>query len=267
MELQELRKNPPGGQRGIMSAAQVRGTALAYYRLKDLLIQPLTTDTRNNFTGFLRWAEEACRVVTDSSIPARWACEAVGPVLGASVGAAAWMRGEVANPGAALRIFGLAGDRALSPQSAWALIQPYLHEPTLSEQSLTRIRQQAGVRLKLSVAPTAVDVLVEMTRPRGGAFPVQVSHWLSDYFREHSGDDTHFAALYRTTLDDLSSINARGELAQFTGSASISGTPTAEEWESMIHGRVPKSRLEARAGFKVARQFILDYWELWNKKT
>jgi hypothetical protein len=247
-----------------MTAAEVRGTALVYHSIQEVLNQPLTEDAKTQCHGFLHWAEQECQVVTETSAPARWARSMVGPVLAAAVGAAAWMRDQVPSANIALRIFGLTGDRPLSSQAAWNLIQPCLGEPALNEQALFKIRRQTGLLLKLPAEPNAVDVLEELTRPRSGVFPVQVSRWLADYFREHNGDDTCYAAHYRNALADLKTLNDRGDLVQMTGSHGVSGRLSKQDWEALIHRRLPLSRLETRAGYTVARQFVVEYWEKWN---
>ena len=167
-----------------MTNSEVRATAVAYYQIRELLNHPLPEKTRDTFNTFLQTVAEDCFTVSDTSAPSRWARGVVGPVLAAALGAAVYMRDDVPSPHAALRIFGLAGDRPLSSQSAWRLIQGYRDAPCLTDEMITEIGQKIGIRLRLPPDPTIVDVLDDITRPRSGKFPVQVAHWLSQYFRE-----------------------------------------------------------------------------------
>jgi hypothetical protein len=54
-------------------------------------------------------------------------------------------------------------------------------------------------------------------------------------------------------------------MAQFTGPAQLHGHPSREEWEQLLHNRLPQARVEARAAFLVTKQFILDYWAQWQQ--
>lgn len=249
----------------MMSAAEVRGTVLAYQRIRALLNQPLTDHTRERFEAFLRSTEEACRLVTAHSAPARWARSIVGPVLAAGLGAAIYLRDDYTNPGGALRVFGLAGERALTSQAAWKLMQPYIWEPVVSEQVLGEIRRHSDLQLhRLPRDPSPVDVLEELTRPRSGGFPVQVSHWLAEYFRE---SQTPYSVAYANILADLVAANDRGDFEVAQRASLVHGRFTREEWAELIRGRVPQSRLEVRASYLVVRQFLADYWAKWNPQA
>ncbi len=249
-----------------MSPSETRATVTAYHRVQSLLNQPLPDDVKDGFREYLAYAETACLNATRNSAPARWARSIVSPVLAAGVGAALpYWRDDPANAGAALRMFGLTGERSLTSQAAWKLMQPYIWEPVVSEQVLATIRRKTALRLnRLPPDPAPADVLIELTRSRTGGFPVQMSHWLAEYFREHRQDEGPYCEVYRRTLVDLSVQNQRGELVQYTGPGSVHGRYTREEWEELIRGRVPESRLEVRAAYLVVKQFIAEYWAKWN---
>ncbi len=254
-----------------MTVSEVRGTVLAYHRIRALLNQPqpLTDDTKARFNAFLRTAEDACRAVTGNSVPARWARSMVGAVLAAGLGAAVnYWRDDIPTPSSALRVFGLIGERPLTAAAAWKLMQPYVWEPALGEQTLAEIGRKASLRLhKLPPDPSPVDVLVDLTRPRSDSFSVQMSLWLAEYFRQECDAATTYGVLYRSTLAELLAHNRTGEMALLTGPAMVHGRPTREDWEDLIHGRIPRDRLALRAGYLVVRQFLTDYWEQWHKQT
>jgi hypothetical protein len=131
----------------------------------------------------------------------------------------------------------------------------------VSEQALADIRRQAGLPLKLSADPTPVDVLYELTRPRSGGFPSQLAFWLAEYFRDHAAADNQYAKIYRDSLDSLTASSGDGAMAQIAGPQLLSGKLSKQDWESLIHGRVPLARLELRAGYAAARKFLADYWD------
>ncbi len=150
-----------------MTAAETRAAVLAYHRLRHLLTQPLDAALRQRIVEMSASIEEACQGTTNRSAPSRWARQQVGPVLAAGLGASAWMRSEVPSAVAALRIFGLAGERSLSPLKASKIMQPYLWEPALSDSTVAEIRRRCGLRLqRLPANPSPIDLLVELTRPR-----------------------------------------------------------------------------------------------------
>lgn len=243
-----------------MTAAEIRGATLAYHQIRDLLKQPLTTDARAHLADFLLSIEDQCQAITSASAPARWARKIVGPVLAAAVGASTWMRDDVPTVVAALRIFGLHGDTPLSNEAAWSLMRTHLSDTVLSEQTVTQVAFSTGLLLKLPASPTPAQVLEELTRTRSGGFPSQVSRWLADYFRDHAEEDNPFSDVYRTTLAELSASGVSGEVITHVGHERL----TSEDWECLIHSRLPQSRLELRAGYAAARRFIAEYWEKWN---
>jgi hypothetical protein len=248
-----------------MTSAHVRSTVTAYYRIRGLLAEPLPEDLQACLAETLARIENDCRLVTGNSAPSRWARSIVGTVLTAGLGACCYMRGEIANPSALLRVFGLVGEHALSSQAAWNLVKPYAWEPVIGDGTLAELRRRSSLRLhRLPADPGPADVLLEMTRPRSGAFAVHLARWLAEYFREHAGPQhaTTYADHYRATLADLITANERGEMAYLTGQ--VSGSLTRDEWGELIRGRVPPSRLELRAGYLTTRQFLVDLWRQWN---
>lgn len=246
-----------------MTAAEIRATVLAYYRVRNLLSQSLTREDRAVFEDFLERAEEACRAASQASAPTRWARAHVGPVLAAGIGAT--RMGEETTPVSALRMFGLAGEHALTAQAAWKMIQPYVWEPAVSAEVVAEVRRKTGFRMaKLSATPAPVDVLEELTRPRGCPFAVQVSHWLAEYFREHASDDDLYAGAYRSTWASLTSRNEQREMAQLTGS--IHGHMERQDWLDLMHGKLPRFHVETRAAYIVVRRFITDYWAQWAER-
>ena len=243
-----------------MNACEIRAAVRAYHRIQDVL----DADVTGHLSTFLKWVEGACGSVTSTSETSHWARDMVGPVLAAGMGAAVYAR-EVHSPMGMLRIFGVTGNYPLTSQAAWKLMAPYCWEPVLSERSLDNIRRLSGLRLnKLSAEPSPVDALEELTRFHSGEFSRQMAKWLSEYFQEHAGvaDDTPYADEYRSTIANLSAMNDRGELAQSTGM--VHGAFTRDEWAELIHGRLPPSRIELRAGYIVTKKFLVEYWERWN---
>lgn len=257
-----------GKQAHRMTAPEVRTTVLAYHRIQDLLTEPLPSTTRERFQGFLEETEKVCHDVSATSIPSRWARAMVGPVLAAGLGATIYMREDVASPSAALRSFGLSGDRALSNQAAWNILQPYRGESVLSEKSLAAIRRVTGMKMqRLAADPGPVDVLLELTRMRAGNFAAKMTHWLTEYFRTHADADTPYGNLYRSTLHELSDYNRQGEMAHMVDSVLDHTRYHRQDWEALVHGRMPQARLEMRAGFIVTKHFIADYWARWNPEV
>jgi hypothetical protein len=250
-----------------MTAMEIRSAVSAYYRIRECLNHPQSPEYAARLGELLADIERDCEAATEVALAPRWAKATVGPVLAAGVGAATWMRGALDNAGAALRVFGLTGERALSPASAWGLVRPFCLEPVLSEQSLAAIHRRTGMRLRLPTNPSPLDALDALTKPRNGEFAVKAAHWLAEYFRDHAGADTPFATLYRESLANLEATNATGEMAMMAGPNGLNDRPTREEWESIIHGRVPHARLEVRAGYIVATRFVKEYWERWNVKS
>jgi hypothetical protein len=245
-----------------MTAAEVRAAVRAYHRIQDVL----DADVAGHLETFLKWVEGACQAVTETSPTSRWARDMVGPVLAAGMGAAVFAR-EVRSPMGMLRIFGVIGNYPLTSQAAWRLMAPYCWEPVLSVRSLDQIRVKSGLRFnKLPADPGPVDVLEELTRFHSGEFSRQMAKWLAEYFQRHAGvaDDTLYADKYRSTIANLSVMNDRGEMAQFT--SLIHGPFTREEWGELIRGRLPQSRLELRAGYIVTKKFLVEYWERWNRQ-
>ncbi len=248
-----------------ISAAEVRGLTLAHYQITALLKQPLPADAKAILQDLLVRIEEDCFVVSDNSSPSRWARSIVGSVLAAALGAATYMRDDTPTRISALRIFGLAGDRALSGQAAWKLMQPYVLVPTISDHEVLAIRRLSGLRLKLPEFPSTVDVLEELTRPRGGGFPLQITAWLIDFFRTHASDDTVYARQYQTALADMINFHKYCDTEQ-VNTRHIHGRPSRADWEALVAGRTPLSWLEERAATTVTRQFIGDYWDHWHAK-
>jgi hypothetical protein len=244
-----------------MNACEVRAVVRAYYHIQNLL----DADTQGHLGAFLQWAESACWEATEASGPSRWARDIVGPVLAAGLGAASYAR-EVTNPGGMLRIFGLIGDHALPSLSAWGIMQPYCLNHVVCEEALANIRRQTGLRLnKLPADPSPLDLLEELTRPRSSELCTQVAHWIAEYFRDHALDDTLYSETYRSSLAGLDGLNERGEMAQLVGLPSIMhGKFTRKEWAEIICGRVPRARVEMRAGYLTTRKFLIEYWERWN---
>lgn len=244
-----------------MTSAETRGTVTAYYKIRELLDQPLPAATRDTFNAYLQQVAEDCRSTTDNSAPARWARTVVGPILSAAVGAAVNM--QAINKISALRIFGLHGNRALSNEEAWRIMRPYIHEPALHPEALAQIQRYSDLRLRLSNTPsTPIDVLAELTRPRSGVFPSQVSYWIAEYFTEHRDADTFYGEVYRSTLRGISEVNSSHETANIA--IPHSGKMTREDWGALIHGSNPQARVLLRAGYAVARQFIAECWDRWN---
>lgn len=248
----------------LVTAAQVRALTLTYHKILELIDQPLLEETRDWFNDFLQSAAAQCDEITKGSAPGRWAKGEAGPVLAAAMGAAIHMRDRIPTASRALRVFGLHGDKALTNSAAWTLMQPYLWEPVLSPQAVAKIRHQCGLQLKLPDNPNVIDVLEEVTRPRTGAFPAQVAHWLADYFQSHAGADTPSGQHYRRTLADLQVLNERKELLPSSGARALSKPLTTKEWQALIDGHLPQYSLESKAGYAVARQFVSDYWTRWN---
>ena len=249
----------------MMSMAEIRGVTLSYFRIRELLDQPLPDDVREIFHDFMQSTAAACHLVTEGSAPARWCRSIVGPVLAAAVGSAIWMREEVSGSVGALRIFGLAGDRPLPNHASWRLVQPYLQEPALSRQALSEIRRLSRIRLNLPADPTPVDVLEELTRRRAGQFPVEVSHWLNAHFRDHMEDHNPYTDLYRRTLEDMAVLNEHGGMASSIGAYWAIGVPTREDWGCIVRGQMPQHWLQIRAANAAVRQFLADYYDKWQE--
>lgn len=250
----------------IMSAAEVRGSVIAYYKLREALNQAAPVRFESRITKAMERIDHACQAITNGSGPAHWAARVIGPVLAAGAGAATWL-GDVKTAATALRVFGLAGDHALTSQEAWAIVRPYQHEPILSERSLDDIRQKTWIRLKLPEAPGPADVLVELTRQRSGHFAAQVGAWISEYFRGQavtSKSANPFCDLYWETIRTLQRMNDCGELLQANATSGLTPKMTPEDWADVLRGRLPQNRLESRAGHAVARQFITEYWQHWQ---
>ena len=241
-----------------MTAHEVRAAVRAYHRIQDVL----DADVTGHLETFLKWVEGACQAVTETSPTSRWARDMVGPVLAAGMGAAVFAR-DVRSPMGMLRIFGVTGNYPLTSQAAWKLMAPYCWQPVLDEREITAIRRQSGLRLnKLPADPSPIEVLEELTRFHCGDFSRQMSRWLCEYFQEHGLADTPYGEEYRSTTANLSVMNDRGEMAQFT--SLVHGPFTREEWGELIRGRLPQSRLELRAGYIVTKKFLVEYWERWN---
>ena len=66
---------------------------------------------------------------------------------------------------------------------------------------------------------------------------------------------------YRKILADLSKLDYREELMAANG---ICYQLDRGDWEALLHGRLPKSRLESRAGYAVTKKFVVEYWRKWN---
>lgn len=243
-----------------MTAGEVRGTALAYYRLKGIMKNnPLPPQARASFTEFIRMAELDCGILAEGTAPGRWTCKIVGPVLAAAMGSATYMRGLVHEPVGALRIFGLSGTRALPPPIAWKLMQPYLAAATLPPEAVADLARRSNLRLKLPPFPSPVEALEELTRHRCGSFAAQVGYWLAESFRENSAVKNSYTDLYRRTMAGMADISE-----EYVNG--FHGRMSREDWECMMAGKTPQSVMELRASYVVARQFLTDYWERWQEK-
>ena len=249
-----------------MNAALVRGYVVCYHRVRSLLRQPLDPDVVADFEDFLSDVQGICRDITESCPPSQWARDQVGPVMAAGLGAATNYRNEVPNPTAALRVFGLSGNHALSGHAAWKMVLPYRWESIVPTQAIDDMRRMSGLRLRLPHDPSPVDLLEELTRPRGGSFSLQLGHWLVDYFRDHAGANTHYAETYQEKLGDLIEANAKGDLSNSICANAIHGRPSRADWEALVIGRLPQSWLELRAGYATARHFMEDYWAKWQER-
>jgi hypothetical protein len=247
-----------------MTASEIRATTLCYFRIRGLLDQPLPDPVRDMFNDFLQSTAATCHAITENSGPSRWARGIVGPVLAAAMSAAIWMREDVHSQVGALRIFGIAGERQMSTQKAWQLVRPYLSETVLSDSAIEEICQQVSMRLNLPRDPTPIDLLEELTRRRSGHFPIEVSHWLNEHFREHPDSQDAYARVYRRTLDDMTVLNARGGMEKSIAAHWHSGVPSRQDWEEIVCGRMPLRWVEQRAANAAVRQFIVDYYDHWN---
>jgi hypothetical protein len=247
-----------------MNPPEIRAMISAYYRIRELP-DPLPNFANKAFAGFLLATEEACLDISDRSPQSRWARVHIGSVLSAALGAAAWMQ-DAATGVAALRMFCLAGSRALPPVDAWDLMRDYglLDKPTLSKEDVQTIASESGLRLKLGPDPSPGDVLVELTRSRAGEFSSQVGHWIAAYFRNHATEDGAFLGSYRSTLRGLVEANERGELLRHAG-LEHTGHLSREEWAALISGKIPLARLESRASYEATRQFLVAYWKQWQE--
>lgn len=246
-----------------MTRAEVRGSVLAYYRIKEIENHPFPDPLKQVLAEFCCEVEKGCTDFVKRAAATRWACGHLGPVLSAAV-AAAYPTAERHNyVTSVLKAFGLAGERSLSSPIAWRIMLPYVHEPVVSEQVVAKIARDTSLRLRPHTAPTPVELLAEMTRPRGGKFPVQVGKWLAEKIQEMP-IESHYGALYQKTLDEFTSLNATGENAQYI-SSHVHGEMNREDWVEVLNGRIPRHRLEARASYATARQFISDYCELWRR--
>jgi hypothetical protein len=237
-----------------MTSLEVRAVVTAYYRVQSLDAPPGL-----GFSKIVDALFEYCDVASDRTTFGRWATEFVGPVLAAGMGASTDMR-TINSPSDLLRCFGLTGDRPLSPKEAWRIVRPYSHEPVLSETSLISISSHANMTFrKLPPNPGPVDVLVELTRHRSAPFLAQLARWIAEKFRQPG--DNQYTKLYAKTLKDLQVQNIVGELGLIAHHALGTGRKfSREDWESIVHGRVPAFRLEERASYAAAKAFILDYY-------
>jgi hypothetical protein len=250
-----------------MTATEARAAVLAYHSLVALLGKPLPPHVEADLTRLRERIQDDCFHLTNTSAPARWARSQVGPVLAAALGAATWM-GDLRTAVSALRVFGLAGEHALTGAQAWRLMRPYLHEPALAAQTLAEIRRRSGLRLhRLPEHPSPAETLVELTRPRSDPFATKVARWLAEYWATNGqvqADQTAYAGHYRRHLAELDRLNRRGELMQLTGAAH--GALSREEWEGLIRGQLPAARLALRAGFLTTRDLVAEYWQRWQER-
>ncbi len=247
-----------------LSAAKVRGLAFCYYRVRELSNQPLPDEVKEHFCDFLASTHEALYEVTENVQASRWARAIVGSVLAAAMGAAVYLRAQHCTTHATLRFYGLTGSHGMTSQTAWKLVQPYVWEPVLTAGAVADITRQSGLVLHLPKDPSAVDVLVELTRPRGAGFPGQVGHWLVEFFRENHDEQNRYAEIYRNNLVAIQDLNERGEL--MARSNGLRGPMEREDWEQVIKGRLPRPWVEVRAGYAAARAFVEDYWKQWNPR-
>lgn len=249
-----------------MTSLETRAVVVAYFKVQHLLGGVYPPSLQLNLItvrdDLLSW----CHVAAHHTSAGRWAAEHVGPVLSAAMGASTDMR-KIASAGDLLRCFGLSGgDRALSPKDAWRVVKAYTYEPVVSAYSLSQIAIAANTTLrKLPQEPSPTDVLMELTRLRSSPFLVQLSRWIADHIRHQVGGT--YGNLYRRTLDDLENLNNSGEMMH-SAAHSIGGGRKLEreDWDSILAGRVPAFRLQERAAFASAKQFILDYYGRCKKK-
>ena len=249
----------------MLTAAEVRASALAYHQLEILLKHPLTPESRAAFEHLKTHIEGLCEEVSGTCSPSRWARDCVGPVLAAALGAATYMREDIRTPTGALRVFGLSGSHTPTNAEAWRLAKAYLQCPVVPPTAIAELSAKMGVRLHLNANPSPAELLTELSRPRASHFAMQVSQWLIAWFRLHSADDTNWGRIYREELVDLQRMNARRGFADGIKLPMI--RLEKGDWEELIAGRLPERMLEYRAALVVTRRFLVEYWHQWQPEA
>lgn len=250
-----------------MTSPEVRSVVTAVYRIHDLLEASYPPSVRRPLELLADDLIDWCRCALQKNQAGLWALPYIGPVLAAGMGATTSMHNIPAETDL-LRVFGFAGERSLLPKEAWRHVQPFAHEPVLSPEIIARISIVANIRFrKLPPYPSPVDALVEMTRERSAPFMVQMSRWLANYFRTEGHDNSPYVELYHKTLNELQTMNRLGEMALTVPHCmGTSRQFSREDWMDVLRDRVPQFRLEEKAGFRAAKQFLLDYYARCKKK-